>query len=174
MEDSASVDSTLAILDVLRAQFPQTGAVLQSYLHRTPADAAALATAGSRVRLVKGAYREPASVALQRKAEVDDAYERCLEILFAGSGYPMVGSHDPRMINRALTLAAAYQRAPDSYEFQMLYGIREPEQNRLAAQGHRVRAYVPFGADWYGYFMRRLAERPANVWFFLRALTSKK
>jgi proline dehydrogenase len=173
MEDSATVDSTLAILAELRSRFPDTGAVLQSYLHRTPADAAALATPGSRVRLVKGAYREPAAVAHQRKADVDDAYEKCLEILFAGGGYPMVGSHDPRMIGRALTLAAAYGRTPDSYEFQMLYGIRVTEQHRLAAEGHRVRAYVPFGADWYGYFMRRLAERPANVLFFLRALSSK-
>jgi proline dehydrogenase len=148
--------------------------VLQSYLHRTPDDAAALATAGSRVRLVKGAYRESPDVALQSKADVDGAYRRCLEILMYGDGYPMVGSHDPQMITHALELAQQLGRPRDSYEFQMLYGIRVPEQNRLAADGYLVRAYVPFGSDWYGYFMRRLAERPANVLFFVRALTSRK
>ncbi|MCW2495628.1 MAG: proline dehydrogenase [Jatrophihabitans sp.] len=173
MEEASTVDSTLRILATLRARHPSTGAVLQSYLHRTPHDAAALATAGSRVRLVKGAYREAAGVALQSKADVERAYEQCLEILMTGAGYPMIGSHDPRMIAYAHELAVRTGRARDSYEFQMLYGIRVPEQNRLAADGYLVRAYVPFGADWYGYFMRRLAERPANVLFFLRALASR-
>ena len=174
MEDATTVDSTLDILRTLRATHPSTGAVLQSYLHRTPDDAKALATAGSRVRLVKGAYREEPAVALQSKADVDRAYRQCLDILMRGEGYPMVGSHDPAMITHALELARTLGRARDSYEFQMLFGIRVPEQNRLAADGHLVRAYVPFGSDWYGYFMRRLAERPANVLFFLRALTSRK
>jgi proline dehydrogenase len=174
MEEAATVDSTLAILQTLRATHPDTGAVLQSYLHRTRADAAALATTGSRVRLVKGAYREDPAVALQSKADVDRAYEQCLQILMHGSGYPMVGSHDPRMISHAIDLATQVGRARDTFEFQMLYGIRVPEQNRLAADGYLVRAYVPFGSDWYGYFMRRLAERPANVLFFVRALTSRK
>jgi len=174
MEDAHSVDSTLAILHTLRAKHPSTGAVLQSYLHRTPDDAKALATAGSRVRLVKGAYREDPAVALQSKSDVDRAYRECLEILMRGDGYPMIGSHDPAMIDYAKELAQETNRARDSYEFQMLYGIRVPEQNRLAADGYLVRAYVPFGSDWYGYFMRRLAERPANVLFFLRALTSRK
>ena len=174
MEDAHTVDSTLAILHTLRAAHPATGAVLQSYLHRTPDDAKALATAGSRVRLVKGAYREDPAVALQSKADVDGAYRECMGILMRGDGYPMVGSHDPAMISNALDLAQQTARTRDSYEFQMLYGIRVPEQNRLAADGYLVRAYVPFGSDWYGYFMRRLAERPANVLFFLRALTSRK
>ena len=174
MEEAATVDSTLAILTELRRAHPATGAVLQSYLHRTPADAAALATSGSRVRLVKGAYREAADVALQSKADVDRAYRECLDILMAGAGYPMVGSHDPQMITHAIEAAQREHRSRDSFEFQMLYGIRTPEQDRLAADGYLVRAYVPFGADWYGYFMRRLAERPANVLFFLRALTSRK
>ncbi|WP_138760247.1 proline dehydrogenase family protein [Modestobacter altitudinis] len=173
MEDFATVDSTLAVLAELRRAHPDTGAVLQAMLHRTEDDARALAVAGSRVRLVKGAYREPAGVAHQDKAEVDAAYARCLEVLVRGGGYPMAGTHDPAMIERLLTLVAGTGRTPDSYEFQLLYGIRPDEQLRLAAAGHTVRAYVPYGADWYGYFMRRLAERPANLQFFLRSLATK-
>jgi proline dehydrogenase len=173
MEDSRTVDSTLAILAELRKDHPGTGAVLQSALHRTEDDAKALAVPGSRVRLVKGAYREPAAVAHQGRAAVDAAYARCLEILMAGEGYPMVGSHDPALIERALKLAAENSRGSDSWEIQMLYGIRPQEQQRLAAEGCRVRAYVPYGIDWYAYFMRRLAERPANLRFFLRSLATK-
>lgn len=169
MEDHTTVDSTLAVLHELRRAHPRTGAVLQSYLFRTEADARDLATAGSRVRLVKGAYNEPAHVAFQDRRSVDRAYVRALRTLFAGDGYPMVGSHDPRMIAIAQELAARAGRAPGSYEFQMLYGIRTAEQRRLAEAGERMRIYVPYGADWYGYFMRRLAERPANLAFFLRS-----
>ncbi|MFD1830277.1 MULTISPECIES: proline dehydrogenase family protein [Streptomyces] len=173
MEDHTTVDSTLAILAKLRERFPATGAVLQSYLHRTEDDCRALAGAGSRVRLVKGAYKEPASVALQDKHEVDRAYVRCLRILMAGEGYPMIGSHDPRMVAIAQELARRCGRKSDEYEFQMLYGIRTAEQERLAEAGHRMRVYVPYGTDWYGYFMRRLAERPANLAFFLRSLATR-
>lgn len=173
MEDSGTVDATLAVLTELRDRFPGTGAVLQAYLLRTPDDAARLAYPGSRVRLVKGAYREPPSVAHQDRAAVDHGYEQCLELLMAGGGYPMIGSHDPRMIATARRLAEKYGRDRDSYEFQMLYGVRPEEQQRLADAGHRMRTYVPYGTDWYGYFMRRLAERPANLRFFLRSLTSR-
>jgi proline dehydrogenase len=173
MEDHRTVDSTLAVLADLRKEHPGTGAVLQAMLFRTEDDAKALAVSGSRVRLVKGAYDEPATVAHRRKADVDAAYARCLEILMAGPGYPMVGSHDPALITLAHELAAQHSRAADSWEVQMLYGIRPEEQRRLAAAGTQVRAYVPYGDDWYGYFMRRLAERPANVRFFLRSLASK-
>ena len=173
MEDHTTVDSTLAVLAELRRRFPQTGAVLQSYLHRTEEDCRALAGEGSRVRLVKGAYREPAAVALQDRHQVDRAYVRCLRILLGGAGYPMIGSHDPRMIAITESLAPRFGRRPGSYEFQMLYGIREGEQLRLAAAGHRMRVYVPYGTDWYGYFMRRLAERPANLGFFLRSLVTR-
>jgi proline dehydrogenase len=174
MEDHTTVDSTLAILAELRSGgFPQTGAVLQSYLFRTEDDCRALATEGSRVRLVKGAYDEPPAVAHQRKADVDRAYVRCLKILLAGEGYPMIGSHDPRMVAIGQELARRLGRKHDTYEFQMLYGIRESEQRRLAAEGHRMRVYVPYGTDWYGYFMRRLAERPANLGFFLRSLATR-
>nr|WP_155073859.1 proline dehydrogenase family protein [Streptomyces taklimakanensis] len=173
MEDHTTVDSTLAILAKLRERFPATGAVLQSYLHRTEDDCRALAGEGSRVRLVKGAYKEPASVALQDKHEVDRAYVRCLRILMEGGGYPMIGSHDPRMVAIAQELARRCGRKPGEYEFQMLYGIRTAEQERLAGAGHRMRVYVPYGTDWYGYFMRRLAERPANLAFFLRSLATR-
>ncbi|MGX1851209.1 proline dehydrogenase family protein [Streptomyces sp. NPDC055299] len=173
MEDHTTVDSTLAILADLREQFPQTGAVLQSYLFRTEDDCRALAGEGSRVRLVKGAYKEPASVAFQDKREVDKAYVRCLKILMAGEGYPMIGSHDPRMVAISQELAHRNGRKPADYEFQMLYGIREAEQQRLVAEGHRMRVYIPYGTDWYGYFMRRLAERPANLGFFLRSLATR-
>ncbi|WP_130799702.1 proline dehydrogenase family protein [Streptomyces otsuchiensis] len=173
MEDHTTVDSTLAVLGELRARFPETGAVLQSYLFRTEDDCAALAVAGSRVRLVKGAYKEPASVAHQEKHQVDRAYVRCLKTLMAGGGYPMIGSHDPRLVAITEALAARFGRKPGEYEFQMLYGIREAEQLRLAAAGHRMRVYVPYGTDWYGYFMRRLAERPANLAFFARSLATR-
>ncbi|MCC5035706.1 proline dehydrogenase family protein [Streptomyces sp. WAC 00631] len=173
MEDHTTTDSTLAILRELRHRFPRTGAVLQSYLFRTEDDCRALAGEGSRVRLVKGAYKEPASVAHQRRREVDRAFVRCLGILMTGQGYPMIGSHDPRMVAIGQEMARRAGRKPGEYEFQMLYGIREAEQARLAAEGHRMRVYVPYGTDWYGYFMRRLAERPANVAFFLRSLATR-
>jgi proline dehydrogenase len=171
MEDHTTTDRTLATLHELRKEFPSTGAVLQSYLHRTEDDCRALAVAGSRVRLCKGAYKEPASVAYQSPAEVDKAYVRCLKVLMQGPGYPMVASHDPRLV--AIAGELAKHRAPGTYEYQMLYGIRPHEQERLAAAGETVRVYVPYGDQWYGYLMRRLAERPANLAFFLRALASK-
>ena len=173
MEDHTTTDRTLATLHTLRADFPTVGAVLQAYLHRTEADCRDLATAGSRVRLCKGAYAEPASVAYQERADIDLSYVRCLKVLMAGQGYPMVASHDPRMVAIALDLATRNHRAIDSYELQMLFGIRPDEQVRLAAEGHRMRVYVPFGEQWYGYLVRRLAEKPANLGFFLKALTSK-
>jgi proline dehydrogenase len=173
MEDHTTVDSTLGVHAELRADFPWVGAVLQSCLHRTEADCRDLAQEGSRVRLVKGAYAEPASVAYPDKADVDRAYVRCLKILMAGDGYPMVASHDARMIELAKMLADRYDRPTESYEYQMLHGIRTREQRRLVAAGEQVRVYVPYGADWYGYFVRRLAERPANVGFFLRSLVTR-
>jgi proline dehydrogenase len=174
MEDHTTTDSTLRILHELRQDFPTTGAVLQAYLHRTESDCHDLAYAGSRVRLCKGAYKEPESVAYQDKAEVRRSYVRCLKVLMSGPGYPMVASHDPRIIEIAGFLADRFKRTPDTYEYQMLYGIRPDEQRRLAAAGHQVRVYVPYGDQWYGYLMRRLAERPANVAFFARSLVSKK
>jgi len=173
MEDHTTTDQTLATLRELRKDYPETGAVIQAYLHRTEADARALAFEGSRVRLCKGAYKEPETVAFQDRLEVDKSYVRCLKVLMAGQGYPMVATHDPRMIAIASALATRNDRAHGSYEFQMLYGIRPEEQKRLAADGEKVRVYVPYGQEWYGYLMRRLAERPSNLTFFARSLISK-
>jgi len=173
MEDHTTTDSTLAILRSLRADFPTTGAVIQSYLHRSEADCRDLAYPGSRVRLCKGAYREPETVAFQSRADVDASYLRCLSVLMAGDGYPMVASHDPAMISAAGRLAHDAGRGPGSFEYQMLYGVRPAEQRRLAAGGDRVRVYVPYGDEWYGYLMRRLAERPANLKFFARSLLTR-
>ena len=128
---------------------------------------------GSRVRLVKGAYAEPASVAHPAKRDVDDAYADCLRVLVEGGAYPMVATHDLRMVRLAEDLFAQHGRTPADGEFQMLYGIRATEQRRLAAAGHTVRIYVPFGTDWYGYFSRRLAERPANLAFFAKWLLAR-
>ncbi len=174
MEDHTTTDSTLGILRELRKDFPETGAVLQAYLYRTEADCRDLAYEGSRVRLCKGAYNEPESVAFQDKHEVDKAYVRALKVLMAGQGYPMVASHDPRMVDIAGALATRHNRAQGSYEYQMLFGIRPDEQRRLAEAGEQVRVYVPYGQEWYGYLMRRLAERPQNLTFFLHSLVSKK
>ena len=174
MEDHTTTDSTLSILRELRKDFPETGAVLQAYLHRTEADCRDLAYEGSRVRLCKGAYNEPESVAFQDKHEVDKSYVRCLKVLMAGEGYPMIASHDPRMVDIAGALATRNGRAQGSYEYQMLFGIRPDEQKRLAEAGEKVRVYVPYGQEWYGYLMRRLAERPSNLSFFVHSLVSKK
>lgn len=173
-EDHTTTDSTLGILHELRKDFPETGAVLQAYLFRTEADCRDLAHEGSRVRLCKGAYDEPDSVAFQERADVDKAYVRCLKILMQGKGYPMIATHDPRLVDIAGALATRYERTQGSYEFQMLYGIRPDEQHRLAEAGEKVRVYLPYGTEWYGYLMRRLAERPANLGLFLRSLVSKK
>ncbi len=173
MEDHTTTDSTLGILRELRADFPGTGAVLQAYLRRTESDCRDLAVEGSRVRLCKGAYNEPESVAYQDKAEVDRAYVRCLKILMHGDGYPMLATHDPRLVEIGRALAIRTERTPGSYEFQMLYGVRPEEQKRLAAEGERMRVYVPYGDEWYGYLVRRLAERPANLGLLARTLTSK-
>jgi proline dehydrogenase len=173
MEDHTTTDSTLSILAELRRDFPSTGAVLQAYLRRTEADCRDLATAGSRVRLCKGAYAEPESVAYTSREEVDRAFVRCLKVLVQGQGYPMIATHDPRLIEIAGALAIRSDRQPGTYEYQMLYGVRPEEQLRLAAQGDVVRVYVPYGDEWYGYLVRRLAERPANLGLLMRALTSK-
>jgi proline dehydrogenase len=174
MEDHTTTDSTLGILRELRKDFPETGAVLQAYLHRTEADCRDLAYEGSRVRLCKGAYSEPESVAFQDKHDVDKSYVRCLKVLMAGQGYPMIASHDPRMVDIAGALATRNGRAQGTYEYQMLFGIRPDEQKRLADAGEKVRVYLPYGQEWYGYLMRRLAERPSNLTFFLHSLVSKK
>lgn len=173
MEDHTTTDSTLETLSELRADFPGVGAVVQAYLRRTEADCRDLVAEGSRVRLCKGAYREPESVAYQDRQDVDKSYVRCLKVLMAGRGYPMVATHDPRLIEITGALAAKHGRDPRSFEYQMLYGIRPDEQERIADRGDQMRVYIPYGQEWYGYLVRRMAERPANVMFFLRGLATR-
>jgi len=173
MEDHTITDLTLEILYTLRKEYPGTGAVLQAYLYRTEGDCRDLAEAGSRVRLCKGAYAEPESVAFQDRQEIDKSYVRCMKILMAGNGLPMLATHDPTLIDIGLKLANDNARGPKDFELQMLYGIRPTEQRRLARLGHAVRVYVPYGTDWYGYLVRRLAERPSNLRFFGRSLITK-
>jgi proline dehydrogenase len=174
MEDHTRIDATLRLVADLRAEFRDLGCVIQSYLRRSADDCRDLAVAGSRVRICKGAYRAPAGIGLAAKTDVDRSYARCLRILLDGPGYPMLATHDPRLIRIAAAKIAQDGRAADSFEYQMLYGIRPDEQSRLAAQGSQVRVYLPYGSDWYGYLVRRLAERPANLVFFLRALSSRR
>jgi proline dehydrogenase len=173
-EDHTTTDSTLSIVRDLRADFPWLGTVLQAYLKRTEADCKEFAASGARIRLCKGAYDEPAAVAFRNGDEVTESYLRCLRVLMAGVGYPMVASHDPAIIDAVPALAREFDRGIAEFEYQMLYGIRDPEQRRLAEAGNNVRVYVPFGTQWYGYFVRRLAERPANLTFFLRALAERR
>ena len=173
-EDHTTTDSTLSIVRELRTDFPWLGTVLQAYLKRTEADCAEFAASGARIRLCKGAYDEPATVAFRNGDDVTDSYLRCLRVLMAGAGYPMVASHDPAIIAAVPELTREFGRGVADFEYQMLYGIRDAEQRRLADEGNHVRVYVPFGTQWYGYFVRRLAERPANLTFFLRALAERR
>jgi proline dehydrogenase len=173
-EDHTTTDSTLSIVRELRTEFEWLGTVLQAYLYRTYADCEEFAAAGARIRLCKGAYDEPTSVAYRDFDALTDSYLRCLRVLMAGSGYPMVASHDPAIIDKVPALAREFDRGVDGFEYQMLYNIRDAEQRRLADAGNHVRVYVPFGNEWYGYFVRRLAERPANLTFFLRALAERR
>ena len=169
-EDHQTTDAGLRIANSLRSRLPSVGSVVQAALRRTETDVRELAAPGVRVRLTKGAYAEPVTEAFPTRHEVDKSFARCLRILMAGPGYPMIATHDPRLI--AITRSLGQNRAPDSFEYQMLYGVRADEQRQLAAAGARVRVYVPYGGDWYGYLVRRLAERPANLAFFLRSLRS--
>jgi proline dehydrogenase len=169
-EDHRTTDAALRIAASVRSRYPLAGTVVQAALRRTETDVRSLTSPEVRVRLVKGAYAEPVSEAFTARHEVDKAFARCLRVLMEGPGYPMIATHDPRLI--AITRSLGLRRPPESFEYQMLYGIRTDEQRRLAASGARVRVYVPYGSDWYGYLVRRLAERPANLAFFLRSLTS--
>ena len=170
MEDHTTTDATLGTVRDQRADFPWVGAVVQSQLRRTEGDCRDLAGPGSRVRLCKGAYDEPESAAYAKKADVDASFTRCLETLMAGEGLPMVATHDPALVDLARRLGSG--RA-GGYELQMLYGIRPDAQKALAADGERMRVYLPYGTEWFGYFMRRLGERPANLAFFARSLLTR-
>lgn len=174
MEDHTTVDSTLATLRTLREDYPSVGAVLQAYLFRSEQDCRDLSYEGSRVRLCKGAYKEPPTVAYTSRHDIDLSYVRCMKILMHGAGLPMLATHDPRMIEIGRAIAVHSDRPRGSYEFQMLLGVRPEEQTRLADDGETVRVYVPYGEDWYGYMMRRMAEKPANMALFMKSLRSKK
>ena len=169
-EDHTLTDSTLRVHAELRRSWPRTGAVLQAHLHRTLDDCRALALPGARVRLCKGAYAEPSELAFATSDEVAHSFVRCANLLLAAPCYPMFATHDPRLIDVVRERVRWYGRPSDSFEYQMLYGVRPAEQRRLASAGYTVRVYVPYGSDWYAYLTRRLAERPSNVAFFLRAL----
>jgi proline dehydrogenase len=171
MEDSPFTQITLEIFETMWQQgYRNAGIVLQSYLRRTLADAKRMNELGARVRLVKGAYKEPKEVAYQSKADVDGAFVDIAKLLLADGTYPAIATHDPAMIGATRAFAAERGIAPDRYEFQMLYGIRRDLQSQLLTEGYRVRVYVPFGREWFPYFMRRLGERPANVGFVIRGI----
>jgi proline dehydrogenase len=169
-EDHRTTQASLRIATSLRERHRSVGTVVQAALRRTEADVRELAAPGVRVRLCKGAYAEPAAEAFAAKHDVDRSFARCLRILMNGPGYPMIATHDPRLI--AITRSLGLGRPPETFEHQMLYGVRPEEQLRLAAAGAQVRVYVPYGNDWYRYLVRRLAERPANLALFLRSLGS--
>ncbi len=170
MESSAYTDRTLALVRDLHARHGAVGTVIQAYLRRSQADVEALCGLGIRVRLCKGAYLEPAEVAFQAKPEVDRNYLNLMKVLLTQGAYPAIATHDEKMIQETKEFARARHIGRESFEFQMLYGIRRDLQRRLVAEGYRLRLYVPFGKAWYPYFMRRLAERPANVVFLARHL----
>jgi proline dehydrogenase len=170
MESCAYTDRTLELVNGLHARYPNVGVVIQAYLHRSRADVEKLCANGIRVRLCKGAYLEPASVAFPKKSDVDGNFVGLMQLLLDKGPYPAIATHDESMIEATTEYVAKRGISRDAFEFQMLYGIRRDLQRQLVTQGYRVRLYVPFGHAWYPYYMRRLAERPANVFFILRNL----
>jgi proline dehydrogenase len=171
MESSAYTDLTLDIFETLWTRGHQNlGVVIQAALKRSEADVDRVTALGGRIRLVTGAYKEPADVAYARKADVDAAFVRLMQKLLDSGQYPAIATHDPKMIDATLAHAEARGLPPTHYEFQMLYGVRRDLQRALSSDGYRVRLYVPFGREWFPYFMRRLGERPANVAFVVRAI----
>lgn len=177
MEGSPYTERTLKVFRTLREdyEFKNVGIVIQAYLYRSEQDVRELASEGANIRLCKGAYNEPAEVAFPVKADVDANYVKLMQIYLdeksrAKGAYIGVATHDDNMINATKAFATAHNIGKDQFEFQMLYGIRPQMQEQLAAEGHKMRVYVPYGTEWYPYFMRRLAERPANVWFMAKNL----
>jgi proline dehydrogenase len=175
MENSPFTQVTMEVFETMWQQgYRNAGMVLQSYLPRSVADAERLNELGARVRIVKGAYKEPKGVAYQDKSQVDAAYIDIMKLLLTRGTYPAIATHDPAMIEATRTFAREQGVAPDLYEFQMLYGIRRDLQSELREAGYRVRVYVPFGREWFPYFMRRLGERPANIGFVIRGIANER
>jgi proline dehydrogenase len=175
MENSPFTAVTFEVFETIWQQgYRNAGIVLQSYLRRSDADAARMNVLGARVRLVKGAYNEPRDIAYQSKGDVDAAFVRIMKTLLAEGTYPAIATHDPAMIDQTRAFAAERAVEPSSYEFQMLYGIRRDLQTSLLREGYRVRVYVPFGREWFPYFMRRLGERPANIAFVVRGILGER
>jgi proline dehydrogenase len=174
MEDHTRTDATLEVWRAAHDAYPGVGVVIQSALRRSSADVDAIIAVGGRVRLCKGAYDEPATVAYRTKTAVDANYARLMERLLLADAHPALATHDPKLIVKAIRIAEREGIGPDRFEFQMLYGVRRDLQRALLARGYAVRIYVPFGQEWYPYFMRRLAERPANVGFMLRAVVKEE
>ena len=174
MESSAYTQATLDLFYELFDRQPSVGVVIQAYLYRSAADVEELIRRGARVRLCKGAYREPPSLAYQRKAEVDDSYRRLSARLLEAGTFPALATHDTRMVHHARRFAAARRIGADRYEFQMLYGVRRDLQRRIVAHGYGLRVYVPYGKDWYPYLTRRLAERPANLIFLVNSVLAER
>jgi proline dehydrogenase len=168
MEGSAYTQRTVELVKRIRGRNPAIGTVIQSYLYRSERDIQDLLAYGCRIRLCKGAYKESAEVAFEKKRDVDGNYIRLMQLLLPSGFYHAIATHDPHMIGETIRWAAAKQISKDDFEFQMLYGIRTDLQRRLVNGGYRVRIYIPYGRDWFPYFMRRLAERPANVGFLVR------
>ena len=168
MESSAYTDGTLRMVKLARAESPAVGTVIQAYLYRSEEDIRELLGIGCRIRLVKGAYKEPSRIAFPAKRDVDANFIRLMKTLLQSGIYHALATHDPKMIEAATRFATEQKISQDNFEFQMLYGIRTDLQSSLVRQGYRVRVYIPFGQDWFPYFMRRLAERPANLIFFAK------
>jgi proline dehydrogenase len=168
MESSIYTQRTVELVKRVRTQSPAVGAVIQSYLYRSEPDIEDLLSYGCRIRLCKGAYKEPAEVAYPSKADVDANYVKLMRLLLSSGFYHGIATHDPRMIAETIRWAAEKKIAKDEFEFQMLYGVRTDLQRQLVKDGFNLRIYIPYGRDWFPYFMRRLAERPANLSFFMR------
>jgi proline dehydrogenase len=171
MEGSAYTDVTMEIFDELFASFPaEVGIVIQAYLHRAESDVRHAIELGARVRLVKGAYAEPEDVAWQDRLKVDEDYACLARLLLSEGNYPAIATHDMALVRATIEHARRHRIPPDRFEFQMLYGVRRDQQDKLVRDGYRMRVYVPYGTEWYPYFTRRIAERPANAFFVLRQL----
>jgi len=173
MEGSAYTDATLEIFEATRRQYDNVALAVQAYLYRSAQDLERLAPLHPKIRLVKGAYREPAKIAYQKKSDVDANYRRLLDRLLGGEFFPAIATHDPKMLEDARARLRERGLTDGRYEFQMIYGVRRDLQQQLREEGHALRIYVPFGTEWCPYFMRRLSERPANCWFVLRSLVAE-